>query len=156
MRPKQNSFEAIGVMTREHPRSVDCLFAKGFTSIELIIVIAILSILTASIIVKNPFSMQDYSSIAAYQLIADIQYAQLRAMGTRSDQTITFYNNYAGYDVAGVRKYLPGNTQVISINFTNPLTFNSLGEPSSYGTISLSGGWAITVQQFTGIAQCPS
>ena len=84
---------------------------RGFTSIELVIVILVLSVLTASIIIKNPFSISDYSSIAADQLIADIQYVQMRAMGLRSSQAIALRINasdYGIYSVAGVQKKLPG------------------------------------------------
>ena len=64
--------------------------SKGFTSIELIMVIICLGILTATIVVKNPFRSQDYASIAAEQLIADIQYVQMRAMGIGNSQGIQF------------------------------------------------------------------
>ena len=117
---------------------------KGFTSLELIIVILVLSVLSASIIIKNPFSISDYSSIAASQLIADIQYVQMRAMGTRSPhQDIALRINasdYGIYSVAGVQKKLPGNVTVTNTSFISPLTFNSIGEPDRDGTIDLSGG----------------
>lgn len=134
---------------------------KGFTSLELIIVILVLSVLSASIIIKNPFSISDYSSIAASQLIADIQYVQMRAMGTRSPQNIALLINasdYGIYSVAGVQKKLPGNVTVTNTSFTSPLTFNSIGEPLTDGTIDLSGGrtaggQTITVWASTGKAE---
>lgn len=136
---------------------------KGFTSLELIIVILVLSVLSASIIIKNPFSISDYSSIAASQLIADIQYVQMRAMGTRSPQNIALRINasdYGIYSVAGVQKKLPGNVTVTNTSFTSPLTFNSIGEPEPDrdGTIDLSGGrtaggQTITVCASTGKAK---
>ncbi len=116
---------------------------KGFTSIELIVVILVLSLLTASIIIRNPFTTSDYSSIAASQLIADIQYVQMRAMGIRSAQAIDLRINasdYGIYSAAGVQKKLPGNITVTNTSFTGPLTFNSIGEPDRDGTIDLSGG----------------
>ena len=136
---------------------------KGFTSLELIIVILVLSVLSASIIIKNPFSISDYSSIAASQLIADIQYVQMRAMGTRSPQDIAFGVNasdYGIYSVAGVQKKLPGNVTITNTSFTSPLTFNSIGEKKPYtdGTIDLSGGrtaggQTITIYASTGRAE---
>ncbi len=116
---------------------------KGFTSIELIVVILVLSLLTASIIIRNPFTTSDYSSIAASQLIADIQYVQMRAMGIRSAQAISLRINasdYGIYSAAGVQKKLPGNITVTNTSFAGPLTFNSIGEPDRDGTIDLSGG----------------
>ena len=119
---------------------------RGFTSVELIVVILVLSLLTASIIIKNPFSISDYSSIAADQLIADIQYVQMRAMGMRVPQFIQLRvdaGDYGIYDVAGVRKKLPGNVKVTGpASFTGPLKFDSIGEPDWHGTIDLSGGKA--------------
>jgi len=117
---------------------------RGFTSIELVIVIVVLSLLSASIIIKNPFTIKDYSSIAADQLIADIQYVQMRAMGMRVSQSIKLRvdaGDYGIYTVAGARKTLPGNVKVTGTSgFAGPITFNSIGEPNYYGTIDLSGG----------------
>ncbi|MBP1748427.1 MAG: hypothetical protein H6Q52_966 [Deltaproteobacteria bacterium] len=121
--------------------------SRGFTSIELIIVIMIMSILIASVIVKNPFTIQDYSGIAKDQLIAHIRFAQLKAMGMKSQQIITFIVGSSVYNVAGIQKTLPGNTAVVSVSTTisNQLAFNSLGEPTSNGVITLSGGETVTV-----------
>jgi prepilin-type N-terminal cleavage/methylation domain-containing protein len=127
---------------------------KGFTSIELIIVIVVLSILTASIIIKNPFSVSDYGNIAADQLIADIRYVQLKAMAVNNSQTIIFTVGSTGYNAAGLVKRLPGDITVLSITtLSNPLTFNSLGEPTSSGAIRLSGGREINVYAATGRAE---
>jgi hypothetical protein len=88
-------------------------------------------------------------------LIADIQYAQIRAMGARNTQTVTFFvdsGDYGKYNVAGAQKKLPGDITITSTSLTNPLTFNSLGEPGSNGTIDLAGGKAIggqTVRVYT-------
>lgn len=135
--------------------------SRGFTSIELIVVIIVLGVLAGSIMIKNPFSIRDYSSIAASQLIADIQYVQMRAMGTRRAQAIALRINasdYGIYSVAGVQKKLPGNIKVTNTSFTGPLTFNSIGEPDRNGTIDLSGGrtaggQTISVYAFTGKAE---
>lgn len=124
---------------------------KGFTAIELIIVILVLSVLAGTVLVKNPFSVSDYGAIAADQLMADIRYVQLKAMGAQSPQTITFAVGSTGYNVAGVAKRLPGSTTIASLTgLPNPLTFNSLGEPASGGRITLSSGNEITVYPYTG------
>jgi type II secretory pathway pseudopilin PulG len=134
---------------------------RGFTSIELIVVVIVLSILAGSVIIRNPFSIRDYSSIAASQLIADIQYVQMRAMGTRTAQAVALRINasdYGIYNVAGAQKSLPGKITVTNTSFTGPLSFNSIGEPDRNGTIDLSGGKAaggqtIRVYAFTGKAE---
>lgn len=136
-------------MTEEKTKSSLRKSPKGFTSIELIIVILVLSILTASIIIRNPFAIEDYSSIAADQLIADIRYLQLSAMGKRSSQDIEFFSGSGKYSVAGTQKRLPGNI-VVSDTTVNKLSFNSLGEPTTGGEIWLSEIRKITVYAVTG------
>ena len=72
-------------------------FPFGFTSIELIVVIIALSILAGTAVVSFRFSDQDKSTIAADQLIADIQYVQMRAMGIGTSQSISFTNGNSAY-----------------------------------------------------------
>ncbi len=125
--------------------------AGGFTSIELIIVIIILSILGATVIYKQPFTTGDYSIIASDQLIADIRFLQLKAMGSRQSLTFTFTADSPVYTIAGVQKRLPKDISFLATStVTSPLTFNSLGVPSSDGVIRLSGGKEISVHAETG------
>ena len=120
--------------------------SRGFTAIEATMIVVVLAILAVSIIVKNPFSTQDYATIAADQLIADIQYVQMRAMGIGSQQSISFTSGSGAYTVAGEQKNLPGDIQIVSTNFGaygNQLKFNSLGEPfvgTNTSCTSLTGG----------------
>ncbi len=139
---------------------------NGFTSIELIIVIIVMSILAGTVIIKNPFSISDYSSIAADQLVADIQYVQMRAMGLGLQQKIIFSNGsptyclcnvsacaYATCSTTGESKTLPGNIIVVNTNFGTSLIFNSLGEPTfgtGNGTINLSNARNVTIYGITG------
>lgn len=121
--------------------------SRGFTSVELVVVIVVMGLLVGAIMVKNPFSVSDYSYLAATQLVADIQYVQMRAMGIRKAQTIEFQINTNGYgiysdNVAVAQKNLPGNITITNTSFTGALTFNSIGEPDKNGTIDLSGGKA--------------
>jgi type II secretory pathway pseudopilin PulG len=144
----------------------------GFTSIELIIVILVLSILAGTAIVSFRLSDQDKSNIAADQLVADIQYVQMRAMGIGTSQSIQFRydaSNYSAYrilDNAGnpvEEKRLPDNVIIRNANFngSNILTFNTLGEPtfssSANGTVDLGKGSSpnttITVLAITGKVQ---
>ncbi|HOE17799.1 MAG TPA: type II secretion system protein [Syntrophorhabdaceae bacterium] len=137
------------------------LSRKGFTALELIIVIMVLTVLAASVIIKNPFSIQDYSAIAADQLIADIQYVQMRAMGVGSSYNLYFTIGSNSYNIRDAsnnvieQKNLPGNITVTSTTLPdNKLAFNTLGEPT-FGTtdktISLSGSATpITIYAITG------
>ena len=121
----------------------------GFTSVELIMVIVCLAILTATIVVKNPFRSQDYALIAADQLIADIQYVQVRAMGIGLQQTILYSTGTSSYSIReGInvveQKNLPDNVTIRSTtNLSDSvLTFNTLGEPTfgSSGSASIDIG----------------
>ncbi len=122
------------------------LSQKGFTAIEAVIIVVVLAILTVSVVIKNPFGTQDYATIAKDQLIADIQYVQMRAMGIGSQQSIAFKvdsSDYGKYDIPGERKKLPGSITIQNTNFGNTITFNSLGEPTfgtTDGIITLSAG----------------
>lgn len=140
----------------------------GFTSIELIIVIVTLAILVGTAVVSFRVTDQDKSTIAADQLIADIQYVQTRAMGLGSQQNIlfstgtSFYNIREGTNVIE-QKSLPDDVTIINTNFngSNILTFNTLGEPtfspSANGTVDLGKGTSsnktITVLAITGKVQ---
>jgi len=117
---------------------------EGFTAIELIIVILVLSVLAGTVIIKNPFSASDYSTIAADQLIADIQYTQMKAMGTGSARAISFTPGSREYTIQGeaeVRKLPQDNsgTPVITTTsfgaYSHRLFFNSLGEPCLSGSL---------------------
>lgn len=135
---------------------------RGFTSIELIIVIMCLSVLSAIVIVKNPFSMSDYSAVASDQLVADIRVTQLKAAGTKIRQNIRFNLNTSTYELREgttviETKKLAKDVLIKTASFgstSNVLTFNTLGEPSSGGTVTLgdsAGAYVtITVYAITG------
>lgn len=144
----------------------------GFTSVELVIVIVCLSVLAGTALVSFRLSDEDKSTIAADQLIADIQYVQMRAMGIGSAQGIEFrydtgdYSAYRILDTDGntvENKNLPDDVIIRSANFngSSTLTFNTLGEPtfssSVNGTVTLGKGASpdktITVLAVTGKVQ---
>lgn len=146
--------------------------SKGFTFVELIVVIICLAILVSTAVVKFQISDQDRAVIAADQLIADIQYVQMRAMGIGNSQSIQFRydaSNYSAYRILDSalnpveEKRLPDNVIVRNANFNgnNILTFNTLGEPtfssSINGTVELgkdtSPNTTITVLAITGKVQ---
>jgi Tfp pilus assembly protein FimT len=124
----------------------------GFTSVELVIVIVCLSVLAGTAVVSFRLSDEDKSTIAADQLIADIQYVQMRAMGIGSAQSIEFRydtGDYSAYRILNTdgkaveNKKLPDDVTIESNNFNNTLKFNSLGEPfygSDTSCTSATGG----------------
>jgi type II secretory pathway pseudopilin PulG len=125
---------------------------EGFTAIEAIMIVVILSILAFSIGLKMDITGSK-SAVAADQLIADIRYVQMRAMGAGISQSMTFSTGSGTYTAGGEQKSLPGDENVSSTNFGNTLIFNSLGEPTygaGNGTIGLSGGRTITIYGITG------
>jgi prepilin-type N-terminal cleavage/methylation domain-containing protein len=110
---------------------------KGFTLIEAIMVVVIIGILATAITYRYNRSTDTDSTMAAVQLIADIQYVQMRAMGIGSSQSISFLvgsNQYSILGESGTKK-LPDkeeNVVILATNFGgygNTLFFNTLGEP---------------------------
>ncbi len=141
---------------------------SGFTAVELIMVIIILGVLVSTAIVSFRVTDQDRSVIASDQLIADIQYVQMRAMGIGSQQNILFSVGTSSYTIRDVtnvieQKNLPDDVIIRNANFngSNILAFNTLGEPtfssSLDGTIDLGRGTSpnttITVLAITGKVQ---
>ncbi len=113
------------------------LSSRGFTAVELIMVIIILGVLVSTAIVSFRLEDQDRSVIASDQLIADIQYVQMRAMGIGSQQNILFSVGTSSYSIREgtnviEQKNLPDDVIIRNANFSgsNILTFNTLGEPT--------------------------
>lgn len=133
---------------------------RGFTSVEMIISIVLLGILCAAVIVKNPFSISDYSPIAADQLVADIQYVQVRSMGTGKSYRIAFVYDSSTYSIQDSlgntleTKRLPNDVKIASSSLT--LSFNTLGEPmtscASGCSVRLTGNFTVMVYGITGKA----
>lgn len=139
------------------------LFSSGFTSIELIMVILCLGILTFAVGVKTFNKTEMGSAVAADQLIADLRYVQLLATSIGRPYQIVFNGN--AYTMSRTdnmeveTKTLPDG-QAVSTDFGSILMFNTLGEPynsisafpSPYGQIQLSGGDLVKVYNITGKA----
>ncbi len=122
---------------------------KGFSLIELIIVIVTLGILAAAVLYKVGTFKSDATSVTAIdQVIADIQYVQILAMSKAEQKSISFTANSNTYNVSGETKQLPGDAKAEN-NIT--FTFNSLGEPVAGGgqTVTIAGR-QIKVWQITG------
>jgi prepilin-type N-terminal cleavage/methylation domain-containing protein len=127
--------------------------SQGFTLVELIMVVVLISILAVSIVPK----FMDTSAISlqggAAMVVADIRYTQELAMSTHSPKTIIFATDDAYYTVVSQTMNLPSR---VSISSGATFTFNSLGEPTAGGGSSVQittlGGSTktITVESYTG------
>jgi prepilin-type N-terminal cleavage/methylation domain-containing protein len=142
---------------------------NGFTLIETIMVVVIIGILASAFVYRYNRSTDTDGTMAANQLIADIQYVQIRAMGIGRPQNILFTAGTGSYSIREgtnivEQKNLPDPANVIIRNTNlpgNTLTFNTIGEPtfsaSDNGTIVLGKGTntykTITVFPITGKVQ---
>jgi prepilin-type N-terminal cleavage/methylation domain-containing protein len=127
----------------------DC---RGFTIVELIMVVILIGILAVSFVPKfldtSGFSLEGAAEMAA----ADIRYTQELAMGTHSSKTIVFTTTNTYYTVDSRDVNLPSQ---VSISSGATFTFNSLGEPTTGGgnSVTFSAGTqtkSITVDSYTG------
>ena len=125
---------------------------QGFTLVELILVVVLISVLSVSFLPK----FFDTGSIsvagAAVMAAADIRYTQELAMGTHASKSIVFTSGNTHYTVGSQTVNLPSK---VSISSGATFTFNSLGEPTGGGgsSVTLSAGAetkTITVDSYTG------
>ena len=126
--------------------------SRGFTIIELMMVVVLIGILAVSVVPK----FVDTSAIslvgAAAMVAADIRYTQELAMSTNSSKTIVFTTSNDNYTVDSRNVDLPSK---VSISSGTTFTFNSLGEPTTGGgsSVTLSAGAeskTINVENYTG------
>jgi type II secretory pathway pseudopilin PulG len=126
----------------------------GFTAIEAIMVILIIGILSSILIYRYNLTQDTGATVAADKLIADIQYAQAKAMAAGIQQSISFSVGSSIYNVPGEQQRLPGGIIVTGTTLPgNALTFNTLGEPtfgSNDRTITLAGPRTLTIYAITG------
>lgn len=127
-----------------------CRKESGFTVIELIVVLAIMGVLTATAASKfanlssnSPFSIDP----AANMIESDIRYVQELAMATHQPQGISFSGG--NYSLPGVSE--PRDLQGVTTS-SLIVTFNPFGEPIVGGGQSLTVGGikAVTITNYTG------
>jgi prepilin-type N-terminal cleavage/methylation domain-containing protein len=131
----------------------------GFTLVELVTVIAILGVISATVVMKWPTGMNLATS--SQQLIQDLRYTQSLAMNRGSGYKLVWVdqNTYriltpasaelTRADVSGVT--LTSNYPGVSV------TFNGLGQPTG-GSVTMtlydgSGSQTVTVSAETGMVQ---
>jgi prepilin-type N-terminal cleavage/methylation domain-containing protein len=135
---------------------------KGFTLIELIMVMIIIGILAATVLPRIDFgttSSRASADGAANMIASDIRYTQEYAMANRVSKSIIFTNGSSTYTFNPVSTGMDPSGQLQSIGATIgttvTFTFNSLGEPTVGGgsavAVSMGGqSRTITVTQYTG------
>jgi MSHA pilin protein MshC len=143
--------------------------SKGFTLIEVILVMVIIGILAATVVPRIDFTISTTASVdgAAYIVASDIRYVQECAMANRVSKSITFTLTQNSYifpaTIPSSSKLDPSGQLPEGVTITgcstnpNPYTvrFNSLGEPITGGNgwveVTISGQTRrITVLQYTG------
>jgi len=125
----------------------------GFTLIELLMVICIIAILGFNI--TQRYSIADISQeTAANQIEAYIRYCQAKAISQYMDVDVSFSSDSKGYyfTINGQNYYIPSSLSLSYMNPGNIITFDSIGEAVSSGTITITGDdtVSITVEPTTG------
>lgn len=151
-----------------HPHSAFCNpQSKGFTLIEVILIMVIVGILAVTVMPRIDFTLPGATSVygAAYMVASDIRYVQECAMANRVSKSITFtsgQNSYTFPATAPSTSPLDPSGRLpsgVTIGTTITITFNSLGEPISIpvgtGSVTISvsgvgGTRTITVLNYTG------
>lgn len=131
--------------------------SKGFTIIELIIVMVILGILAIIVLPRMINTGAITGREAAEMVAADIRKTQDLALADTSSHSITFVSGSGNYTIdQGTAKAqtvtLPSGT---TINTTATITFDNKGVPNAAATITVGGATTVTVVQNTGRVTIP-
>lgn len=117
---------------------------RGFTLIELVAVLGIISIVSAVTIMKFNVVDNFKANIELQTLINDCDFAKMKAISTGEDYLLMFDNN--SYSILGASKFaneaeLERNLESISFNCYNSekkIRFNKTGTVTYPGTIKIN------------------
>src|SRR4051794_9808393 len=151
---------------------VDDSRSRGFSLIELMLVIAIIAVVGAIALPRYSNSLHAYrANLAAKRIAMDLQMAQFRARSLSTTRTVAFTLSSSSYQIAGETDLvkssatysvtlsdLPYRATITSAQFgttagTSSITFNGFGMPNNGGSITLTSGNVnkiITVAPFSG------
>jgi prepilin-type N-terminal cleavage/methylation domain-containing protein len=139
--------------------------SKGFTLTEVILIMAIIGILSATAVSRINFTLPTTASVdgAAYMIASDIRYVQECAMANRLSKSIRFTSGNSSYTFPATipsTSMLDPSGQLSTgavVGTTITFTFNSLGEPIAGGGNSVivrdvgsTEQRTIQVQNYTG------
>jgi prepilin-type N-terminal cleavage/methylation domain-containing protein len=134
--------------------------SKGFTLIEVILVMVIIGILAATVVPRIDFTISTTASVdgAAYIVASDIRYAQEFAMANRVSKQVNFPANSPTYNFNPPNSLDPSGQLPSGVTINAPgytVQFNSLGEPiaGGGGSVTVSAGGltkTVTVTNYTG------
>ena len=133
----------------------DGLKERGFTFIETLAVIIIISIITAAVVPRF-FSSQAGGSLAADVVASDIIFTQLEAMNKNRPLTVSVTTPFTYSYGDGLSRDLRSMNPSISISAAQSVTFNSLGEPVGMSNPAAfivndgSGTVSVMIEPFTG------
>jgi prepilin-type N-terminal cleavage/methylation domain-containing protein len=157
-------------MTR-HQHNLARRDGRGFTLVEVAVVIAILAVLAAIAVPRYSLALQRYRAAAVGQRVAaDLALAQTLGKTTSIGQPVAFSVASNNYQLTGYAGFLGGGAQanytvslaaspynatLVSANFnsTTQVTFNRFGQPDNGGTVVVQVGTVqktITVDGTTG------
>lgn len=129
---------------------------RAFTLLELVLVLAIITVLAAIAVPRYTAAQQNFrAAAAARRLVADLGLARSRARAQSNSQTVVFNLASSQYQMPGVPDLRnPANTytvllggapyqaRLVSVTFggTSQVTFDGYGMPNCGGTVVLSAG----------------
>jgi prepilin-type N-terminal cleavage/methylation domain-containing protein len=130
---------------------------KGFTIIELIVVIALIGILAVMALPRMIATTTISARESAAMVAADIRKTQDLAMADTAGHSIAFTSGSGNYtiDQGSAQAETISLPSGVTINTTATITFNTLGEPNAAATINVGGATTVSVIQNTGRVTIP-